>query len=341
MKYTNLGSSGIKVSDFCLGTMTFGHSTEVAEAERIVSAALDSGISFFDTANSYSQGESERMLKRALGNRRQDVVVATKFTNPMGPRPNDSGWSRTHVLSAVEESLTRLGTDYIDLYYIHHTDDSTPLEEVLGTLDDLVHQGKVRYIGISNFETWRLSDALWTSRLCSFEAPVAYQGGYSLVMRDMEEELLPLIRRKGLGFVAYWNLAAGFLSGKYAPGERRVKGSRSEEGWIFPHERFHSEADEILSALLSSSEELGCDPAALAIAWVKSRPEVCSTLVGARSLEQFEKNIAAEELEVPKEILTRLDEVSTLPPRYPRWMEARQSERRESAIDMPKSGGGR
>ncbi|MCF7947620.1 MAG: aldo/keto reductase [Spirochaetia bacterium] len=160
MHYVHLGNSGLRVSDFCLGTMTYGHSTDYKEAQRIVSAALDAGITFFDTANAYSLGESEEMLGAALGARRQDVVIATKFTNPMGNSPNDSGWSRAHIMKAVEGSLRRLGTDYIDIYYIHHTDNETPLEETLRSLDDLVRQGKIRYIGCSNFEAWRLADIL-------------------------------------------------------------------------------------------------------------------------------------------------------------------------------------
>ena len=333
MQYSYLGNSGLRVSDFCLGTMTFGHSTGDAEAQRIVSAALDAGLTFFDTADSYSAGESERMLGAALGSRRDDVVVATKFTNAMGSGPNDSGWSRAHLMKAVEGSLRRLGTDYIDLYYLHHTDDETPVEETLKTLDALVTQGKVRYIGCSNFEAWRLCDTLWTSIAAGFEELICYQGAYSLVMRDLEEEVLPFIRRKGLGFVAYWNLAAGFLSGKYAPGGRSVPGSRSEEGWIFPAERFHHDADGILKTLLETADTLGCNPAAAAIAWVKNKPSVTSTLVGARTLAQLEKNLQADGLELPPEEMRKLDEVSFLEPRYPRWMEEGQQARRDAALD--------
>jgi len=319
--------------------MTFGHSTGEEEAGKIVSAALDAGVTFFDTANSYSQGQSERILGKALGSRRAEVVLATKFTNPMGPGPNDSGWSRSHIMKAVEGSLRRLGTDYLDLYYIHHTENSTPLEETLRSLENLVRDGKVRYIGVSNFEAWRLCDALWTSRVSGLEECAAYQGAYSLVMRDLEDEVLPLIRRKDLGFVAYWNLAAGFLSGKYAPGQRTVSGSRSEEGWIFPAGHFHPEADEILRTLLEISRELGREPSATAIAWVRSRPEVTSTLVGARTLGQLEKNLQSDKQELPPEALERLNAVSALPARYPRWMEQQQEQRRDSAIDPGKGYG--
>ena len=332
MNYVHLGNSGLRVSDFCLGTMTYGHSTDYKEAQRIVSAALDAGITFFDTANAYSLGESEGMLGAALKARRQDVVIATKFTNPMGNSPNDSGWSRAHIMKAVEGSLRRLGTDYIDVYYIHHTDNETPLEETLRSLDDLVRQGKIRYIGCSNFEAWRLADILWMTKDTGLEKCVCYQGAYSLVMRDIEEDILPIIRNNKLGLVAYWNLAAGFLTGKYRPGSRVVPGSRSEEGWIFPYERFNARADEILQMLLQTSEDLGCEPAAAAIAWVKTHPEVTSNLIGARTLEQFEKNIQADGLTLPQESVDKLNELSALSPRYPHWMEAQQKSRRDSAI---------
>ncbi|HDQ15164.1 MAG TPA: aldo/keto reductase [Sediminispirochaeta sp.] len=175
MKYIKLGNSGLRVSDFCLGTMTFGHGTEEREAERIVTYAFEEGVRFFDTADSYSDGESERMLGKALRGRRHEVVVATKFSNPMGEGINDSGWSRLHVMRAAEESLRRLGTDYIDLYYVHHTDDQTPTEEMLRALDDLVRQGKVRYLGVSNFESWRLAETLWQAESSRLEKPIAYQ----------------------------------------------------------------------------------------------------------------------------------------------------------------------
>ncbi len=322
MKNILLGHGGLRVSDFCLGTMTFGHGTNQSEAREIVSVALDAGINFFDTANSYSGGESERMLGEALvGCPREDVVIATKFTNPMGNGPNDFGWSRLHIMKAVEESLKRLGTDYIDLYYIHHTDDAVPIEETLRTLDLLVKQGKIRYIGCSNFEAWRLADAFWTSISSELEKFLCYQGGYNLVMRDVEEDILPFIRKKRLGFVAYWNLAGGFLSGKYRSGQRKLPGTRSEEGWVFPAGHFHTRADEILSVFLDAAESIGADPAALAIAWVRSREWVSANLIGARTPKQLHKNLQADSLEIPAELLEKLDKASLLPPRYPRWME--------------------
>ena len=234
MEYRRLGRSGLKVSALCLGTMTFGHGTEEAEAERIVRTALDAGVMFFDRANGYADGDSETMLGRALRGRRREAVIATKVFNPMGPGPNDSGMSRVHILRAVEDSLRRLGTDHIDLYYIHHVDVQAPFEEMLRAFDDLVRQGKVRYTACSNYEAWRLMEALWISDSKGLARFEAYQPQYSLVVRDIEEELVPACALKGLGMVVWAPLAGGFCSGKYKPGERSLAGSRSAENWACP-----------------------------------------------------------------------------------------------------------
>jgi aryl-alcohol dehydrogenase-like predicted oxidoreductase len=227
MEYRRMGRCGLKVSELCLGTMTFGHSTDEAEARRMVDLALEAGVNFFDTANSYGAGQSEIMLGKALKGRRRGVVVATKFFNPIGPGPNDSGMSRVHIMNAIDDSLKRLQMEYVDIYYIHHVDVQTPLEEMLRALDDLVHQGKVRYIGCSNYEAWRLLEALWisdTRKLARFEC---YQPLYNLVVRNIEHELVPLCQLKGLGVVVWSPQAGGFLSGKYKPGQRVLTGTRS------------------------------------------------------------------------------------------------------------------
>lgn len=191
----------------------------------MVDTALEAGVNFFDTADSYGGGASEELLGKALDGRRRDAVVATKFFNPMGPGPNDSGMSRVRIMHAIEDSLARLKMDYVDLYYIHHVDVQTPLEEMLRALDDLVRQGKVRYIACSNFEAWRLMEALWTSDSRGLARFECYQPQYSMVVRDIEQELVPLCRAKGLGAVAWSPLAGGFLTGKYQPGERQLSGS--------------------------------------------------------------------------------------------------------------------
>jgi aryl-alcohol dehydrogenase-like predicted oxidoreductase len=229
MEYRRLGRSGLKVSEICLGTMTFGHGTDTNEAERITHDAMDAGVTFFDTAYGYSDGASETMLGQALGARRREAVIATKVFNAMGSGPNDSGMSRVHIINAVEDSLRRLGTDYIDLYYIHHVDVQTSSEEMLRAFDDLVRQGKIRYAACSNYEAWRLMEALWISDSKGLARFEAYQPQYSLVVRDIEEELVPACALKGLGMVVWSPLAGGYLSGKYRPGESSVAGSRSAE----------------------------------------------------------------------------------------------------------------
>jgi aryl-alcohol dehydrogenase-like predicted oxidoreductase len=230
MNYRRMGRSGLKVSEICLGTMTFGHGTDQPEAERIVGACLEAGVNFFDTADAYNAGVSETILGNILHGRRRKAVIASKVFNPTGPGPNDSGMSRLHIMHAVEDSLRRLQTDYLDLYYIHHVDVQTPLEEMLRAMDDLVRAGKVRYIACSNYEAWRLMEALWISdskNLARFEC---YQPQYSLVVRDIEQEIVPVCELKGIGVVVWSPLAGGFLAGKYRPGETRVEGSRSAEG---------------------------------------------------------------------------------------------------------------
>ena len=335
MEYRRMGRSGLKVSELCLGTMTFGHGTDEDEARRMVELGLDAGVNFFDTANSYAEGQSELILGKALRGRRRDVVVATKFFNPMGSGPNDSGMSRVHIMNAIEDSLRRLQMDYVDLYYIHHVDVQTPLEEMLRTLNDLVHQGKVRYIGCSNYQAWRLSEALCisdTKNLARFEC---YQPQYSLVVRDIEQELIPLCELKGLGVVVWSPLAGGFLSGKYKPGERRFPGTRSEEGWAFPENYFAANADETLKVLLDVADGLGRSPAQVGLRWVLEQPAITSVIVGARTVEQLQDNLKAGSWRLEGEVLKRLNEVSHLPDRYPEAMEKMMRARRDNAVKMP------
>ena len=335
MEYRRLGRSGLKVSELCLGTMTFGHGAEEAEARRLVDLAREAGVNFFDTADTYGECQSELFLGKALKGRRRDAVVATKFFNPTGPGPNDSGMSRVHIMNAIEDSLTRLQMDWVDLYYIHHVDVQTPLEEMLRALDDLVHQGKVRYIACSNYQAWQLMEALWisdTRNLARFEC---YQPQYSLVVRDIEQELMPLCRFKGLGVVVWSPLAGGFLSGKYRPGERAREGTRSEERWAYPEPYFAAHADEILTGLLEVAEELGKSPAQVALRWVVEQPGITAAIVGARTARHLQDNLQAATWSLPKEALARLNQVSHLPDRYPEAMEKSMGERRDSAVQMP------
>jgi aryl-alcohol dehydrogenase-like predicted oxidoreductase len=339
MEYRRMGRSGLKVSEICLGTMTFGRGADEAESGRMVAAAMDAGVNFFDTADGYNNGVAEEMLGNILRRRRREAVIATKFFNPMGGGPNDSGMSRLHIKNAVEDSLRRMKTDYIDVYYIHHVDVQTPLEEMLRALDDLVRQGKVLYTACSNYEAWRLMEALWISDSKGWTRFDCYQPQYSLVVRDIEQEIVPVCELKGLGVVVWSPMAGGFLAGKYKPGERQVKGSRSEEGWALPDRFFVANCDEVLGTLLEVARQLNRSPAQVALRWVLDQPFITSAIVGARNTDQLRETLASAGWKLPDEARTRLDKVSTLPHRYPRAFEDSMAERRNSAVKMPGGAG--
>jgi len=332
MDYRRMGRSGLKVSEICLGTMTFGHGADEAEAGRILDVCLDAGVNFIDTANSYNGGVTESILGNILRERRRRVVLASKVFNPMGDGPNDSGASRAHIMQAVEDSLRRLGTDYLDIYYLHHVDHDTPLEESLRALDDLVRQGKIRYAAVSNYEAWRLMDALWTSDSKGLARFEGYQPQYSLVVRDIEQEIVPVCEAKGLGVVVWSPLAGGYLTGKYQPGQDRATGSRSEEGWAFPQRFFHPDHTNVLATLLEVAAELGRSPAQVALRWVLDQGIVTSAIVGARNQAQIEETLQAVGWRLPDALRARLGTASALPLRYPRTMEDGMRERRAAAV---------
>lgn len=330
MEHRNLGRSGLKVSELCLGTMTFGQATDAAEAERILDAGIDAGIDFIDTANTYADGASEEILGRLLRGRRHRVTLATKFANRTGPGPNDAGWSRGHVLRAVEDSLRRLGTDHIDLYYLHHVDPDTPVEETLSTLDALVRSGKIRHVAASNLEGWRLLDAIWRAETRGWEPIVAYQPQYNLLVRDIEEEILPVCRLKQVGVVPWAPLAGGLLTGKYGTGVAPLAGSRSADGWAF-RDRIgflHPERERIVAALVETAREIGRSPAAVAIRWLVDRPEVTSVILGVRDAGQLAANLEAAGWRLDPEHAARLEAASRPLPRYPRAFEERAIARR-------------
>jgi aryl-alcohol dehydrogenase-like predicted oxidoreductase len=332
MEYRRMGRSGLKLSEICLGTMTFGHGADEGEAGRILDACLDAGVNFIDTANSYNGGETEAILGSILKGRRRRVVLASKVFNPMGQGPNDSGASRYHIMQAVEDSLRRLGTDHLDIYYLHHVDHETPMEEALRALDDLVRAGKVRYAAVSNYEAWRLMEALWTSDSKGLARFECYQPQYSLVVRDIEQEIVPACAAKGLGVVVWSPLAGGYLTGKYQPGQDRATGSRSEEGWAFPMRFFHPDHSNILATLLEVAAEMGRSPAQVALRWVLDQGFVTSAIVGARTQAQIEETLQAVGWRLPEEARAKLDAASALPLRYPRTMEDGMAERRASAV---------
>jgi len=301
MDYRRLGRSGLKVSEICLGTMTFGNGADQDEASRMVGTALDAGVNFFDTANSYVGGVSETMLGEALKGRRQDAVVASKVFNPMGGRPNDSGMSRLHIKQQVEDSLRRLQTDYIDVYYIHHVDVQTPLEEMLRAFDDLVRQGKIRYAALSTYPAWQMTEALWTAERRGFAPPACNQIAYSLANRAAEQEMLPACRQFGVGVAVFSPLAGGLLAGP-AVRQRPVAG-----GLRWGASGFSGQQVALAERLEALAGESGQPPAVLALGWLVSRPGVSAALIGPETIAELEANAAAGAIELEPELLERVD----------------------------------
>lgn len=302
MNYRNLGSAGLKVSPLCLGTMMFGGPTNADDSIAIMHESLDRGINFFDTANIYNAGESEVVVGRAIADRREKVVLATKGRGPMGQGPNDSGASRGHLLRALDDSLRRLKTDYIDLYYQHTPDFATPIEETLRAFDDMARSGKVRYIGCSNFRTWRLMEALWTSDRLNLHRFSCVQPLYNIVNRDIEVELLPMCRQYGIGVVTYSPLARGILSGKYRAGEAYPEGSRAARNDKRMQQAELREASfEIADEINRYCAAKGVAMSQFALAWCLANPIVTSVIIGPRTKEQFADNIRCLEIAIGPE----------------------------------------
>jgi aryl-alcohol dehydrogenase-like predicted oxidoreductase len=305
-------------------------------ADQLVKRALDSGINFFDTADAYSEGASEKTLGQSfknLGIPRKDIVVATKVYTRVGRGPNDVGASRGHIMDAVEASLRRLQTDYIDLYQIHANDSITPVEETLRALDTLVTHGKVRYIGVSNWQAWKIAKALAISEfknLARFETLQAY---YSIAGRDLERELVPLLEAEKVGLLVWSPLAGGLLSGKFSRANQKPQGSRRSE-FDFPivdKERTWK----ILDVMVPIAKAHNCSPARISLAWLLTKPVVTSVILGAKRLDQLQDNLAAEELNLSEDELKRLDQVSALPAEYPGWMLPVQGAARLGALERP------
>jgi aryl-alcohol dehydrogenase-like predicted oxidoreductase len=299
MDYRLLGRTGVRVSPLCLGTMMFGAQTTEADSIRIIHKALDLGINFVDTADMYSTGESERIVGQSLVGRRQIVVLATKGRNKMGEGPNDWGTSRLHLRQALDASLTRLKTDYIDLYYVHAPDYNTPIDETLRFLDDAVRQGKVLYSACSNFRAWRLCEALWASDKHGLARFAAVQPLYNLVNRDVEVELLPLCQAHGVGVVTYSPLARGILTAKYKPGEAFPEGSRAARNDKRMREaELRDESLAIAQQLAEHCRAKGTAPSQFALAWCLANPIVSSVILGPRTMDQFDDNLAALQVEI-------------------------------------------
>ncbi len=322
MEYRNLGTAGLKVSELCLGTMQFGWTADEATSLEVLTAAFEAGVNFLDTADIYSRwaegnpgGVAEEIIGKWLRSgvaRREEIVIATKVRGRMGEGPNEEGLSRKHILDAVEASLRRLGTDYVDLYQLHWPDESTPIEEALSALDDLVRAGKVRYIGCSNFPAWRLVEALWVSDRLGCARLVNLQPHYNLLHRAaFERELEAVCLRFGLGVLPYSPLAGGFLTGKYRRGEAPPEGSRAATSQRLQRYMAQDRAWEVLETLRRLGGARGKSPSQMALGWLLTRASVTSPIIGPRNLQQLEDNLGAVGLRLTDEELEALETVSS------------------------------
>ncbi|PKA42911.1 aldo/keto reductase [Rhizobium sullae] len=343
MEYRLLGRSGLKISTVTMGTMTFGGKgwakmvgdLGVAEARRLVDICLDAGVNLIDTADVYSAGISEEILGDVLGGKRKNgVLIATKARFPMGDGPNDAGSSRQHLIAACEASLRRMKTDVIDLYQLHEWDGQTPLEETMEALDTLVRQGKVRYVGCSNFSGWHIMKALGVSERERRQRFVSQQIHYTLEARDAEYELLPISVDQGLGVLVWSPLAGGLLSGKHRRNQQTPEGTRQFAGWDEPPIRDENRLWNIVETLVSIAESRGVSAAQVALAWLIGHRAVTSVIVGGRTDAQFKDNLAAAELKLTEEERKRLDDVSLPPLIYPYWHQLNTASDRLSEADM-------
>ena len=324
MKYKFLGKTGMKVSELCLGCMTFGREASKEVSFKMLDTFLESGGNFFDTADVYGRGTSEIILGEWLRDKsREELVIATKVRGAMGDDPNNVGLSRKHILSAVDASLKRLGLDYIDLYQVHMWDSATPLEETLSTLHTLVQAGKVRYIGASNFSGWQLQKALDVSRHNGWEAFISLQPLYNLLDRELEWELLPLCEQEGLATLIWSPLRGGWLSGKYTrdmqapPENTRVK-QATQQGWSENWETYANEQTwNILDVLRDIAHESNKSVAQIALRWLMQRPGVTTPIVGASKLRHLQDNLGATSFELNENQMARLDKASEKPQPYP------------------------
>jgi aryl-alcohol dehydrogenase-like predicted oxidoreductase len=340
MRFNRLGQTGLFVSELCLGTMTFGGAEGMwkqigslgqAEADRLVGRAIEAGVNFIDTADVYAAGASEEITGQALRNLavpRDEVVVATKVFSPTGKGPNGRGSSRAHIMDGIKASLKRLQMDHIDLYQIHGFDPATPIEETVRALDTLVQHGHVRYVGVSNWAAWQIVKALGIAErqgLARFESLQAY---YTLAGRDLEREIVPMLRSEGLGLMVWSPLAGGFLTGKYT---KDKQGEGRRVGFAFPPvdaERGFACVD----AMQPIAERHGVSVAQIALAWLLKQDTVTSVIIGAKRLEQLDDNLASTAVELSAEEMETLGKVSALPPEYPGWMFERQGTPRATLL---------
>lgn len=333
MKYNLLGNTGLLVSELCLGTMTFGGKgmwTAIGTlpqnvVDNLVKKSIDAGINFIDTANVYSEGLSEEMTGTAirnLGLKRDDLIIATKVRGKMGDKPNQTGLSRKHILQQAEESLKRLKVDYIDLYQIHGYDPLTPLEETLSALDTLVTSGKVRYIGCSNLAAWHIMKAIGISEKNNFAKFISLQAYYTIAGRDLEREIIPLLKDQKIGLMVWSPLAGGLLSGKY----NRTSSPEDSRRLNFDFPPVNKErAFDCIDVMKPMADARGVSVAQVALAWLLHQPAVSSIIIGAKKESQLDDNLAAITIALSPDELKQLNEVSQLPSEYPGWMIERQS----------------
>jgi aryl-alcohol dehydrogenase-like predicted oxidoreductase len=342
MEYRQLGRSGLRISLHTLGTMTFGGesffakagNSGVKEAGRLIDIAAERGVNLLDTSNVYSLGRSEEIIGEAMVGRAQRVMIASKVRFPMGKGPNEAGLSRAHIVEQCEASLKRLKREAIDLYFVHEWDGLTPIEETMGALDLLVRQGKVRYLGCSNFSGWHIMKALMAAERHGFERLVCQQIHYTIEAREAEFELIPIALDQGVAVQVWSPIAGGLLSGKFRRNAPPPQLSRHTQGWGEPPIRDEDRLYRIIDALVAVGEGRGVSAARVALAWLAGRPGVASIIVGARTEAQLTDNLAAVDLVLSDEEREKLDEVSLLPLQYPYWHQCNTAADRLSSADL-------
>ena len=313
MKYKLLGRTGVKVSELCFGTMTFGNEADEAESARMFGRCRDAGVNFFDCANGYGDGRAEAILGGLMASCRDELVITTKVTQRTGKGVNDFGSSRRNIMLEVEKSLRRLRTDRIDLYFIHHFDPNTPMEESIRALDDLVRQGKVLYVGASNWSAWQTAKGLGISAARGLARFECIEPMYNLVKRQAEVEILPMAQSEGLGVIPYNPLGAGLLTGKYSR-ENKPDAGRLVEKEMYGKRYSDPAYYEAAERFVAYARSIGVNPVTLAIKWVQSHPAVTAPILGARNLAQLEDSLAAADLDVGPEVLAQVSALSPAPP---------------------------
>jgi aryl-alcohol dehydrogenase-like predicted oxidoreductase len=312
MRQVPLGNTGLQVSELCFGTMTFGKEADEAASGALYSRCRDAGIDFFDCANVYVGGVSEQILGRLIAHERDQVIISSKVYFPMGQGPLSRGYSRAAIMHQVEQSLKRLGTDWLDLYFLHHFDDRTPIEDALRALDDLVRQGKIRYPAVSNFAAWQIAKALGISAREGLASFRCVQPMYSLLKRQAEVELLPMAEAEGLAVISYSPLAGGILTGKYGARDPSVEGRLNTSAMYA--KRYAQQSDfEVARSLVAIAEEVGHHPASLAVAWAGRHPGVTAPIIGARSLDQLEPCLASVDVDMDDELYARIGALTPAP----------------------------